>query len=84
MVLALLAGPVAAIDQGFHYVSILIPVAIDGQPVHCPLYLKLEIKTDNMPINQYAAAPMEKAQTMFVTAVEAVRKSDATHRDFGL
>jgi len=35
------------------------------------------MKRYNIPSNQFAAGPLDKEQTMFVTAVEAIRKSDA-------
>lgn len=63
--------------QGFSRVSVPIPVEIDGRPVHCPLYLKFEMKSYNIPFDQFAAGPLDKAQMMFVTAVQAIRKSDA-------
>jgi len=52
-------------------------VEIDGHQVHCPLYLKFEMKSYNIPFDQFAAGSLDKAQTMFVTAVQAIRKADA-------
>ena len=54
-----------------------IPVELDGQPTHCRLYLKLETKSYNVPFEKFAAGPMDNAQTMFATAVDAIRKDDA-------
>ena len=75
--LALLAAPSCVFRQGFSLVSVPIPVDIDGQTVRCPLYLKLEMKSYNIPFDKFAAGSMDKAQTMFATAVEAIRKEDA-------
>jgi len=62
--------------QGFTRVSVPIPVEIEGQPIHCQLYLKLEMKSYNLPFDAFAAQSLDKAQTMFVTGVEAIRKQD--------
>ena len=35
------------------------------------------MKSYNIPFNQFAAGPLDKEQTMFVTVVQAIRKSDA-------
>lgn len=75
--LALLA-PTLGLGQGFTRVSVPVPVEVEGQRVHCQLYLKVEMKSYNLPFDKFAAGPMDKAQTMFATAVEAIRKEDAT------
>jgi hypothetical protein len=63
--------------QQFAAVSVPLPVEIDGQPTHCRLYLKVETKTYNVPFDKFAAGPLDSAQTMFATAVDAIRKNDA-------
>ena len=35
------------------------------------------MKSYNIPFDQFAAGSLDKAQTMFVTAVQAIRKADA-------
>ena len=35
------------------------------------------MKSYNIPFDQFAAGPLDKAQMTFVTAVQAIRKSDA-------
>ena len=75
--IALFAVPTCLFGQGFSRVSVPVPVEIDGQQVHCPLYLKFEMKSYNIPFDQFAAGSLDKAQTMFVTAVQAIRKADA-------
>jgi hypothetical protein len=63
--------------QEFAAVSVPLPVEIDGQPTHCRLYLKFETKSYNVPFDKFAAGPLDTAQTMFATAVDAIRKNDA-------
>jgi hypothetical protein len=75
--LALLAAPMSVFGQDFTRVSVPLPVEIDGQPTRCPLYLKFEMKSYNIPFDQFAAGPLNKEQNMFVTAVQAIRKVDA-------
>ena len=77
LVLALLIAPTSVFGGEFSRVSVPLPVAIDGRPTRCRLYLKIEMKRYNIPFNQFAAGPLDKEQTMFVTAVQAIRKSDA-------
>jgi hypothetical protein len=72
-----LIAPTAVFGEEFRRVSVPLPVAIDGRPTRCRLYLKIEMKRYNIPFNQFAAGPLDKEQTMFVTAVQAIRKSDA-------
>jgi hypothetical protein len=67
----------AAAPTEFSRVSIPLPVEIDARPMRCPLYLKFEMKNYNIPFDQFAAGPLDKEQTMFVTAVQAIRKGDA-------
>lgn len=73
----LVVAPGIVLGQEFGGVSVPIPVEIDGQPTHCRLYLKLEAKSYNVPFEKFAAGPMDNAQTMFATAVDAIRKDDA-------
>jgi hypothetical protein len=73
----LVIAPAFALGQEFGAVSVPIPVEIDGQPTHCRLYLKLETKSYNVPFEKFAAAPLDSAQRMFATAVNAIRKNDA-------
>lgn len=75
--LALLV-PISVFGEGFARVSLPIPVEIEGQPMHCQLYFKLEMKNYNLPFDKFAAGPMDKPETMFATAVEALRSADAT------
>ncbi|MGB8411294.1 MAG: hypothetical protein WCE23_00560 [Candidatus Binatus sp.] len=75
--LALLVAPTAVFGEEFSRVSVPLPVEIDGRPMRCPLYLKFEMKSYNIPFNQFAAGPLDKEQTMFVTVVQAIRKADA-------
>jgi hypothetical protein len=63
--------------QDFSRLSIPIPVDIESKQARCPLYFNLEIKSYNVPFDKFAAGPMNKAQTMFVTAVQAIRTEDA-------
>jgi hypothetical protein len=70
-------APGIALGQQFAAVSVPIPVEIDGQPTHCRLYLKFETKSYNVPFEKFAAGPMDTTQTMFATAVDAIRKNDA-------
>ena len=73
----LVVAPGIVLGQEFGGVSVPIPVEVDGQPTHCRLYLKLETKSYNVPFEKFAAGPMDNAQTMFATAVDAIRKDDA-------
>jgi hypothetical protein len=73
----LVVAPGIVSGQEFGGVSVPLPVEIDGQPTHCRLYLKFETKSYNVPFEKFAAAPMDSAQTMFATAVDAIRKNDA-------
>ena len=75
--LALSAGSTCASEEEFTRVSIPLPVQIDAQPVRCALYLKFEMKSYDIPFDQFAAGTLDKEQTMFVTAVQAIRKADA-------
>ncbi|HMD05450.1 MAG TPA: hypothetical protein VKG68_09230, partial [Candidatus Binatus sp.] len=73
----LIIAPGIALGQQFAAVSVPTPVEIDGQPTHCRLYLKLETKSYNVPFEKFAAGRLDDAQTMFATAVNAIRKNDA-------
>ena len=73
----LVVAPGIVLGQEFGGVSVPLPVEIDGQPTHCRLYLKFETKSYNVPFEKFAAGPMDSAQTMFATAVDAIRKNDA-------
>jgi hypothetical protein len=73
----LVVAPGIVLGQQFSGVSVPIPVELDGKPTHCRLYLKLETKSYNVPFEKFAAGPMDNAQTMFATAVDAIRKDDA-------
>jgi hypothetical protein len=75
--LALLAAPASVFGEEFSRVSVPLPVAVDGRPIRCRLYFKFQMKRYNIPFSQFAAGPLDKEQTMFVTAVQAIRKSDA-------
>ncbi len=77
MSIALLVAPTFVFGDEFSRVSVPIPIAIDGRPIRCPLYLKFEMRSYNIPFNQFAAGPLDKEQTMFVTVVQAIRKADA-------
>jgi hypothetical protein len=59
-------------------VSVPIPVEIEGRPVHSQLYLKLEMKNYDLPFDKFATGSLDKPETMFATAVQAIRKEDAT------
>ena len=61
--IALFAVPTRLFGQGFSRVSVPLPVEIDGHPVRCPLYLKFEMKSYNLPFDQFAAGPLDKEQT---------------------
>src|SRR5277367_972125 len=73
----LVIAPGIALGQQFAAVSVPTPVEIDGQPTHCRLYLKFETKSYNVPFETFAAGRLDSAQTMFATAVDAIRKNDA-------
>jgi len=73
----LVVAPGIVLGQEFGGISVPIPVELDGQPTHCRLYLKLETKSYNLTFEKFAAGPMDNAQTMFATAVDAIRKDDA-------
>jgi hypothetical protein len=75
--LAFLA-PLLGFGQGFNRVSVRVPVEIDGRPVRCQLYLKLEMESYNVPFDVFAAKPGDKAEAMFATGVQAIRKEDVT------
>ena len=75
--LALLVGSTCASKEEFTRVSMPLPVEIDGKPVRCALYLKFEMRSYDIPFDQFAAGPLDKEQTMFVTAVQAIRSADA-------
>src|ERR1700689_4402537 len=72
----LVTAPGIVSAQQFAAVSVPLPVEIDGQPTHCRLYLKFETKTYNVPFEKFAAGRLDNAQTMFTTAVDAIRKND--------
>ncbi|HXC42672.1 MAG TPA: hypothetical protein VNY51_04015 [Candidatus Dormibacteraeota bacterium] len=59
-------------------VSVPIPVEIEGRRVHCQIYLKLEMKNYDLPFDKFATGSLDKPETMFATAVRAIRKEDAT------
>src|SRR5258708_1364919 len=69
--------PTSGLGEGFARISVPVPVEIEGQRVHCQLYLKLEVKTYNLDFDKFTVGPMDKAQSMFATAVHAIRKGDA-------
>ncbi|HEX4159817.1 MAG TPA: hypothetical protein VHY79_15230 [Rhizomicrobium sp.] len=72
----LAAVPGRGFAQKFERVSLPVPVEVDGALVHCPLYLDVELKRYNIPFDKFSAGPLDKPQTMLVTAVEAIRKRD--------
>src|SRR5262249_36050647 len=61
----------------FDSVSLPIPVLIESRLFHCPLYLKLEMKHYGVPFDKFVAEPQDRAQAMFVTVVQAIRRRDA-------
>lgn len=71
------AAPRCVFGQEFSRLSVPIPVEIDARQVPCPLYFNLDIKSYNVPFDKFAAGPLDNAQTMFVTAVQAIRSEDA-------
>src|SRR5271156_1771862 len=73
----LVIAPGIALAQEFAAVSVPTPVEVDGQPTHCRLYLKFETRSYNVPFEKFAAGRLDDAQTMFATAVNAIRKNDA-------
>jgi hypothetical protein len=75
------AGSLRLSGQEFRRVSIPLPVEIDGQPRHTSLYLKVEMKSINQPFDKFAAGPTDKAEAMFVKAVQSVRKNDVAGFD---
>ena len=72
--LALAAIATPAFGQEFSLVSVPLAVNIDGRPMRSGLYLKFEMKSYNIPFDQFAAGSLDKEQAMFVTAVQAIRK----------
>ena len=72
-----MAAARARIGEDFSRLSLPIPVDIEGQPIHCPLYLNLEMKSDNIPFDKFAAGPLDSAQTMFVDGGAGDSKEDA-------
>jgi hypothetical protein len=75
--LALLAVSASVFGEEFSRVSIPLAVNIDGRPMHSSLYLKCEMKSYDIPFDQFAVGPLDKEQTMFVTAVQAIRHAEA-------
>ena len=75
--LALLAAPTFVFGEEFTRASVPLSIWVDGRGVRCPLYLKFEMKSYNIPFDQFAAGHLDKEQEMFVTAVQAIRKADA-------
>jgi hypothetical protein len=75
--LALAAIATPAFGQEFSLVSVPLAVNIDGRPMRSGLYLKFEMKSYNIPFDQFAAGSLDKEQAMFVTAVQAIRRTDA-------
>ncbi len=61
----------------FKRVSLPVPIRIEGKAIRSKLYLKVEMKTINQPFDQFAAGKTDKAEAMFVKAVQAVRTNDA-------
>jgi hypothetical protein len=68
--------PDRALAQKIDSVSLPIPIMIEARQVHCPLYLKLDMKRYGVPFDKFASAPRDKAQAIFVTIVQAIRKRD--------
>ncbi|HEY3638197.1 MAG TPA: hypothetical protein VGK90_08580, partial [Rhizomicrobium sp.] len=66
--------PRCAFAQKFETTRLPLPINIDGRQVSCPLYLKLEMKTYNIPFDKFSAG--NKAEAMFATAVQAIRSRD--------
>lgn len=62
---------------GFSRMSIPLPIVIEGKPTPSKMYLKVDMKSYNEPFDQFAASHPDKAEAMFVKAVQAVRKNDA-------
>ncbi len=56
--------------------SIPLPVVIEGKPMPSKMYLKVEMKSINQSFDQFATGKTDKAEAMFVKAVQAVRKKD--------
>jgi len=76
-VLVIGAGLLSQSGSEFKRVSIPLPILIEGKPTRSKLYLKVEMKTIGQPFEQFAAGKTDKAEAMFVKAVQAVRKNDA-------
>src|SRR5579859_1787483 len=75
------AGSLPGFGQELRRLSIPLPVEIDGQPRHTSLYLKVEMKSIDQPFDKFAAGPTDKAEAMFVKAVQSVRKNDVAGFD---
>jgi hypothetical protein len=71
------AGSFSLAGPEFKKMSIPLPIVIEGKPIPSKMYLKVEMKSYNEPFDEFAAGPRDKAEAMFVKAVQAVRKNDA-------
>lgn len=54
-----------------------LPVEIESQQVHAPLYLGLDLRMVRMPFGQFAATATDPADKQFVTAIKAAQAGDA-------
>jgi hypothetical protein len=77
VVVVFAVAPQKLFGQGFSRLSIPVPVDIDGQSTRSTMYLKAEMKIINQRFDQFAAGGADKAGSMFVEAVQALRKNDA-------
>lgn len=55
-----------------------IPVDIEGQQVHAPLYLGLELRAVHMPFTEFAAKFTDSPDRLFVSAMKAAQAGDAS------
>ena len=69
-------GSLPLAGQELKSMSIPLPVVIEGKPMPSKMYLKVEMKSINQSFDQFAAGKTDKAEAMFVKAVQAVRKKD--------
>lgn len=69
-------GSLPLAGQELKSMSIPLPVVIEGKPTPSKMYLKVEMKNINQSFDQFAAGKTDKAEAMFVKAVQAVRKKD--------
>jgi hypothetical protein len=62
--------------EGFRTRSFAIPINVEGEHIRSSLFLKLEIKYYNIPLAEFASAPLDDRERAFFQLADGIRKKN--------